>query len=106
MSMSNWAERGTCYQHPLGLDAWTNVQAGRPRGDGIQALDLCQNVCPVKRECRAYWEGFKDPPINIIGGGGWWDGRGRWRDTSVYRLPGVRRTASAKRLKETDKVAA
>jgi hypothetical protein len=67
-----------CADHPvLSSDAWASgVKSGYPTEEGAAALLVCRNSCPVQQWCRKNYQG-----IEVIAGGGWWDGRGVFRNS-------------------------
>lgn len=86
--MGSWEGRAACYQHEaLPPDAWERIESGRPVHEGLHALAVCQRVCPVSLECRNWL--MSTHPVEIIGGGGWWDRRGKFRLLPVESMTGL-----------------
>lgn len=74
MEAEHWSDLAACHKHLLlPWDAWFELKAGRPRGDGIKALMVCRFACPVRRQCQEVKMG-----ANVIHGGGWTDRNGRF----------------------------
>lgn len=78
MKYDHWSEQAACRDHPLlEPDAWFELRAGVPRGDGLKAMIVCRFACPVKAEC-----GTLVHDRNTIAAGGWTNNRG------VFSNPG------------------
>lgn len=79
--MTAWRAHAACQGHKtLPPDAWFDMSNGFPQSQGIDALEVCLNVCPVREECKA--ELIEYPDKNWIFGGGWVNNRGVWRELS------------------------
>lgn len=88
--MTQWQDRAACYGNKLGPAAWSEVRQGRPTDTGLDALAICQKLCPVVQQCFMWYNDWKaGPPLNVVAGGGWWDARGKFHMRPVEDLPGV-----------------
>lgn len=87
--MTQWQDRAACLGNKLGPGAWSEVRQGRPMGAGLDALAVCQQLCPVTQQCFAWYNDWTaGPPLNIVAGSGWWDAKGKFRMRPVEDLPG------------------
>jgi transcription factor WhiB len=76
MMSEAWEDYAACRNHPeLDADAWSGVVQGSPRDEGAEALIVCRQVCPVRRQCREHFQG-----ISMVAGGGWFNGHGEFDD--------------------------
>jgi hypothetical protein len=74
IDVDSWERRGLCHRHPtLDIDAWEGVQGAGLTMTGAKARLICLQ-CPVMQTCREKYAG-----IETIGGGGWYDHRGRFQ---------------------------
>lgn len=78
----DWRDRVECgpdgqQRHGLGLDAWI-VASKVLDEDNRSAARVCREVCPVRAECAALYDGL-DPSdrLSVVAAGDYYDGRGR-----------------------------
>lgn len=78
----DWADRAACANHPiLDRNAWLRVTDGHPRNEGLEAVIVCRTVCPVRVECRQWYQGR-----DVVASGGWHrsDGTFRGADPDLF----------------------
>jgi Transcription factor WhiB len=73
-----WRDQAACHNHPeLDADAWFQIINGAPKGQGAEALMVCQRACPVMQTCREQYQG-----IDAIAGGGWFGAHGEFYESN------------------------
>lgn len=99
----SWWHDAACREHPtVPSDAWFDLIKGYPGQDGMQALLVCRNECPVKDQCKADFMTAR--PKSLIAGGGWFDSDGTYKDPKniqemiKWRQRGLRRKKAEEKV--------